>query len=732
MPGTGVYRSDDGGENWRHLGLEDSWHIGEIVVHPTDPDVVYVAVLGHFWSTNPNRGVYRSLDGGKNWEHVLYVDERTGANDIVIAPSDPAILYVSMWANNPGISGKNSGVYRSEDAGKTWRRMEKGLPRTKMTGRIGLAVSHTDPDKAYALVDNLDKERNAAAEVYRTINGGDGWSRTHRDELMIFPGIGWYFADIYVNPADDEEVFALGVRMAHSTNGGRSFGLVGGEVHHFTPSVAQTLHLDHCELWINPDNPQHLALGNDGGLYISYDKGQSWMHYNNIPAGEFYHVTTDRQNPYYIYGGVQDDATVYGPAREWDPEFNDRWRYLWIDAWSGGDGCVTQVDPSDPNTVYFSMQNGAARRRDMQMDTSVSIRPRIPGDTVTQLNFNFIAPYLLSPHNPKVIYHAGNYVFKSDNRGEDWSLLSKDLASSAVPGKRSLAAGALSESPLTAGRLYVGMDRGAFWTTPDDGKTWIDHSDGLADNYIRSICPSRFEASRVYLTMTGINYDDLGNYVYASEDFGKNWTLINDGLPDEMANVIVEDHKYPDILYLGMYRGVYVSFDRGKNWDLLSPGMPSVSVADLTIQEDANDLIAATHGRGMYLLNLDPVHEAFREGIPLRKNYLFSIPEAREPKYRDTHRDVDRQSIRKVPITFWLAEKGNCTIQVRRSDGKVLWTKEWPGRKGFNQYRWDLAYRETDSNLPYFIHYRKFLPRGAYTVSIVQEGKKVSGSLQVK
>jgi len=417
MPGTGIYRSDDAGDTWKHLGLDDSWHIGEIAVHPYDPDIVLVCVLGHFWSKNENRGIYRTTDGGKTWEHVLYINYQTGANDIVIAPSDPDIMYASMWENNPGISGSNSGVYRSTDGGRTWVASHDGLPGGPLAGRIGLAVSYTDPDKAYVLMDNRNNENNNAAEVYKTVNGGLHWSKTHQEDLKIFSVIGWYFTDIYVSPKNDEEIFALGVRMAYSSDGGNSFSNVGGDVAHMTPSAAQGLHLDHCELWIHPDNPEHLALGNDGGLYISYDKGKSWMHYNNIPAGEFYDITVDHQEPYNIYGGVQDDATVYGPADEWNPDFPDKWKYLWIDAWNGGDGCVTQVDPEDGNTVYFSRQNGAVRRWDRCRDSSVSIKPVLPEDSADTLRFNFVTPYFISPHHSKTLYHAGNFVFKSTNRG---------------------------------------------------------------------------------------------------------------------------------------------------------------------------------------------------------------------------------------------------------------------------------------------------------------------------
>lgn len=733
MPGTGVFRSDDGGMTWRNTGLPDSYHIGEVAVHPQDPDTVFVAVLGHFWSASKNRGLYRTVDGGKTWEHVLYVNDRSGANDVVISPSNPDVIYVSMWENQmnfvlgfsweneAGVYGEESGVYRSGDGGNTWVRLRGGLPDGPETGRIGLAVSWTDPDKVYALVDNRNKKNRQYAEVYRTLDGGRSWKRTHEEELRIFSRIGWYFADCYVNPKDDDEVFGLGVRAAHSTDGGRTFDLIGGDVFHFFPNRAEVLHLDQCEMWIDPENPDHLALGNDGGLYVSYNKGKSWMHHNNIPAGEFYDIAVDNQDPYYVYGGTQDDSSVYGPAMEWNPKYQDEWRYVWLDAWAGGDGCYTMADPQDPNIVYSSSQNGGIFRKDMRADRSVGIRPRLPEGHKGRLAYHFIAPYIISRYDASTLYHAGNYVFKSKNKGDSWDLISPDLSESAFPEKKSLAAGAIAESPHTPGVLFVGTDRGAFWVTRDDGKNWTERSEGLSDGYIRSICPSRFKKERVYVSVTGINYDDLKNHLYVSEDGGKAWRSIVSDLPDEVAYVILEDPVNENILYAGLYRGVYISVDRGGSWSLLGPGMAATAISDLVIQEREMDLVVGTHGRGIYKMNLRPIQQAFEKGIP-QADLIFDVPVARLPWINDSHRDPRMRTAEKVPITFFLAEDKDVALRVIDEKGEAIWKKRLKGAKGFNQFRWDLVTQRNESPEAYFNRYLEFASAGTYVIQIVGDG----------
>jgi photosystem II stability/assembly factor-like uncharacterized protein len=729
MPGTGVYRSNDGGETWKHLGLTNSWHISEIAIHPTNPDIALVAVLGKFWSNNPERGIYRTENGGSTWEHVLYVNDQTGANDIVISPSNPSIMYASMWQHSPEVNGLGSGVYKSEDAGKTWEKVMKGMIQDANVGRIGLAVSYTNPDKLYALMDHRNRgEEEGAAKFFQSLDGGKNWKMTHEKGLPFFSTIGWYFADMYVNPQNDDEIYGLGPRLAHSTNAGKTFDYIGGDVYHLFPSAADPLHLDHCELWINPTNPNHMALVNDGGLYTTYDKGKNWMHHNNIPAGEFYDIALDEQEPYMIYGGVQDDASVYGPSSEYDPRYHKEWKYIWVDAWSGGDGCVTCVDTTDPNTVYFSMQNGAARRKDMAADSSVSIRPRLPKDHAGTLEFNFVAPYFISPHDHNTLYHGGNYVFKSTDRGDNWEVISEDLSISSDPAKKSVAAGALAESKVMKGLLYMGTDKGAFWTSKDDGKNWEEHSSGLPNNNIRSIMPSQFKASRVYVALTGLNYDDLNTYLYVSEDYGANWKPLMNNLPNEVANVILEDPINENILYAGLYRGVYISIDRGNSWSLLGKNLPAVAIGDLEINLKSMDLVVATHGRGIYKVNLKPIHE----GLDVKNEvFLFDLPTFTRPKFGDTHRQPDYETLAKSTISFYLPEASKMSLMIENTKTDIIWTKQLEGKKGINQYRWDLILQSVESDLPYFINFDQFIPKGKYTLLFTTGGKTIRQSFEV-
>jgi photosystem II stability/assembly factor-like uncharacterized protein len=720
LPGTGVFRSDDGGKSWKNIGLENSWHIAKIKVHPQNPDIVFVAVLGQLWSPTNERGIYRTLDGGKSWKQVLFVSEKTGANDVVMAPSDPEILYATTWECYPGISGRESAVYKSADGGTSWKKLSGGLPDGNKNGRIGIAVSWQNANKAYAYIDNLNEDKDRTAECYKTTDGGATWKRTHEDDLMILNGIGWYFSDCAVNPKDDEEIYLLGIKLAHSSNGGRNFNLIGGDVYHIFPSPAVPFHLDQCDIWINPLNPDELAVGNDGGFYYSYNKGKSWMHYNNIPAGEFYDISVDNQVPYRVYGGTQDDASVFGPAREWDPRFPDKWKYIWVDAWSGGDGCYTVPDPDDPDIIYTSYQNGGIFRKSMSADRSVYIQPRFPRGTNTKLNYNFIAPYIISRYDSKVLYHAGNYLFKSNNKGDKWELISPDFSQSSNPEKISTAAGALAESPLEAGTLVVGTDKGSVWVTEDDGASWIERSGNLPNRYIRSIVLSRFVKDRIYLAMTGINDDDLDSHLFVSEDLGKSWTSITSNLPSETVNCVAEDPLKESFLYCGLHRGVYISVDRGNSWSLLGNNMAPSVISDIVIQERELDLVVGTHGRGIYKMSLKPVHEAYGNGNPLATKFL-AIPSLMAPWRNDTHRDINEMSVQKTEFTWWQEVAGPVNLQIT-SGVKKVWETDFDGKKGFNQFRWNGVVKEADLPEAYFFQFKTYIEPGNYSVKLTAAG----------
>lgn len=715
LPGTGMYRSSDAGKTWQHIGLQDSWSIAEIAIHPKNPDIVLAAVLGHLWSTNTHRGLYKTTNGGKTWQQVLYKNDSTGANDVVIAPSNPDRMYASMWEVYPGISGKNSGIYRSVDGGKNWSACVQGLPAGQKTGRIGLSVSHTNPLKVYALIDNLNNPPGKSAELYRTTDGGLHWEKTHTDTLSFFSVVGWYFTDIAINPQNDDEVYCLGVRMIHSMDGGKTFTTIGGRVNRMNASAAQGFHLDQCEVWINPYNPNHIAVGNDGGFYVSYDKGLSWLHYNNIPVGEFYDITIDQKNNI-IYGGTQDNATVSGPPKEINYKIPDQWKYIWIDPWDGGDGCVTQVDPEDGNTVYYSAQHGHILRYDKQADTSVRIVPKLPAALKDTLLYNYITPYFISPHQRATLYHGGNYIFKTVDRGNNWKVISPNITRSANKEKQSFSCGALAESYLQKGLLYAGTDRGAFWVSENDGESWAERDQGLANNYIRSICPSRFVKERVYVAMTGINYDDLKRYLYVTEDNGKTWNSIAAGLPDEPVHVILEDPSNENILFAGCFRGVYVSIDRGKSWSYLGNNMPAAAIADLEIITSSMDLIAATHGRGMYKLNLRPLHAMLKGNFSLDKDHLLEVPVSRLPWFLSSSGLPDYRTFEKTDIVYWLSETKPVILSLKDSANNIVWSVHVQGQRGFNHYRWDLITKRQTSNLPYFTQYEQWLKPGTYTL----------------
>ena len=611
--GTGVFVSRDAGQTWTNTGLGETHHIGKVLIHPSDPDTVYVGAIGHFWSSNPERGVYKTTDGGATWRKTLFISDRTGVVDLAMHPSNPDVLLAAAWQVT---HGEDSGVYRSTDGGESWTEVSKGLP-SGPTGRAGIAFSPSHPDTVYAFLDNwraVQGERRrkiVGAELYRSEDQGASWRKTNEESLYpVFTIYGWKFCDVRVNPTDPEEVFILGNRAYRSNNGGKTFERIGEKILRVHDTKGEVMHLDHHDLWIDPANPDRLILGNDGGLFMSSDRGSTWLHVNNLPIGEFYFVAADMAEPYTIYGGTQDNAALYGPARTIDPFKNDPWQHVFLDQWTGGDAFVTLPDPTNKNIVYYEHQHGAMLRMDITGSvltggpSTQHIRPRGPrGD---RWRFGWYMPFLISKYDPKTLFAGGNKVVRSQNRGDTWQAISPDLSDPGGGERAAVPFGTvtmLSESPMQEGLLYAGTEGGSLHVTKDGGERWAEVTGGTAlpRKWISRVIASQHVKPRVYLSHTGFREDDFERYLFASEDFGRTWRSIGANLPAEPVNVIREDPADPQILYVGTDLGVYVSTDRGKRWHSLCKNLPTTPVHDLVIHPREREIIIGTHGRSVFV-----------------------------------------------------------------------------------------------------------------------------------
>ncbi len=572
--GTGVFKSTNAGETWQNMGLHDTHHIGKVVINPQNPDIVYVAAIGHFWSLNQERGVFKTTDGGNTWEKVLYISDKTGAVDIVMDPSDSQILYAAAWQLK---HGPESGIYKTDNAGSTWTKLATGLP-TGPQGRIGLDVSPTNPNVVYAFIDNWEpstQQRNiTGGQVYRSDNKGQSWYLANREDLYsVFTEYGWKFCDIRISPDNENEIYIMSNRGFHSTDGGKTYQRIGEKIIRYHPTRGKVLHLDHHEFWIDPQNPDRIILGNDGGLFMSYDRAQTWLHINNLPIGEFYYVAADTDDPYNIYGGTQDNASLYGPATTIQDATDDPWSHVYLDRWTGGDGFTTLRDPTNKNIIYYEHQHGDMRRMDISGDSilsggpfSQSIRARAPRGQ-ERWNFGWYNYFIISHYDPHTLYAGANKLLKSTNRGDDWIAVSPNLADQGWGQWDPVPFGTItmiSESPLKQGMLYVGTEGGSIHLTRDDGQNWTKIDQNLPSKWTSRVIASQHEIGTVYASFTGFRQDDFEKYLYMSTDFGANWKSISANLPSESINVIREDPRDQNILYVGTDLGVYTSLDRGR------------------------------------------------------------------------------------------------------------------------------------------------------------------------
>ena len=616
--GDGVYKSTDGGDTWEHLGLEDSRHIAEIRIHPTNPDLVYVAVQGAGYGPSEERGVYRSPDGGKTWKKILYIDENTGAADLSMDIHNPRVLYAGMWDHRRlpwqvRSGGPGSGIHRSVDGGETWTKLSKGLPAD--LGKVSVDVSPANPDVVYA---NVEAEGEKAG-VYRSNDGGKSWKQTTSDRITVARA--WYYIEIFADPADENKVYVLNANMLKSIDGGKTFESI------------RNPHGDQHHLWINPDSPDNIILSNDGGACITFNGGTTWSSQENQPTAQFYRIITDNRFPYHVYGGQQDNSTVCTASRTNGGRGGGIGWKDWY-AVAGCESAFLAFDPDDPQLVYGGCYQGNISVYDHRTNETRDIMAYptaalawTPKDM--KFRFNWNAPIVASPQDYKTIFHAGNRVLKTTNGGLKWEVISPDLTRNQLekqglggaPFTNEGAGGEvyntisyLEASSHDADVLWAGSDCGLVHITQDGGKNWVNVTPkGLGEVLINSIDVSPHNPAAAYMVATGYKFNDFSPMVYYTDNYGKNWKKIVNGIAaDAFVRVVREDLKQPGLLYAGTELGLYVSFDNGANWEEFQLNLPICPIADLTFRD--NDLVIATIGRAFWILDdLGPLQQSMNK-----------------------------------------------------------------------------------------------------------------------
>jgi photosystem II stability/assembly factor-like uncharacterized protein len=642
--GDGVYKSTDAGATWQNMGLRDSHHIAKIVVHPANPNTVFVAAMGHLWTPNAERGIFKSTDGGRTWTKSLFINERVGIIDLVMNRQNPDVLYAAAyekerrpWHLEEG--GPGSGIYKTIDGGAQWIRLEGGLPEGKI-GRIGLDTYQKNPNILYAIVENAnnrptngDPAQNArpiGGEVYKTEDAGKTWRKTHGADVNVGGKAPYSFNILRVDQNNPQNIFVTSDTLPNSTDGGRTwFDLNWPSTHIF-----KNMFGDVRNFWIDPEDSNRMILLSDGGVHVSYDGGKTVDHYTNLPLGEVYALDADMDDPYNVYAGLQDHESWKGPN-------NGRSGSVGLEDWTTvgiGDGMYNRVDRSDSRWVYTTQEFGHLARYDQQARTRTVIEPTRPR-TEPALRFNWVAPFTLSPHNSQVIYAGAQVLFRSMDRGDHWQEISPDLTTNDQqkiaqngPSIRFCTITTISESPVTPGVIWVGTDDGNVQVTRNGGAEWDDRTSTLAAagspaRWVSRVFASPHDAATAFVARTGYRDDDFQPYVYRTNDYGKTWTSVAGDLPQRPINVVVQDPVKPNLLFVGNDRGVYVSVDGGQHWVAVRGNMATVPVHDLIIHPRENDLIAGTYGRGIWITDMAFLREISDEtlGKPL---HVFAV----EPK----------------------------------------------------------------------------------------------------
>jgi len=735
--GDGAYKSIDGGKTWKNVGLEKTHHIGRIVIHPRNPDVVYVAALGHLWGPNPERGVYKTTDGGKTWSQVLKINEDTGVSDIAMDPESPDILYAAAYERRRTPFGFNGGgtdsaIYKTIDGGATWKKLTKGLPYENggETGRIGLDIYRKDPNIVYAVV------QHEKGGTFRSEDKGETWKKMGDTDPR--PS---YYSQVRIDPNNDLRIWELGAPMFYSEDGGKTF----------TTQRVRSIHGDYHAMWIDPADSNHMIVGSDGGIHWSYDAGKSWDFLNTIAIGQFYEIALDNEKPYDICGGLQDNGSWCGPSQTTtrDGIVNEDWQVI-----HGGDGFYAAIDNVEPWIVYTESQDGYISRRDLRTGQQRSIRPEAKA-TEPHYRFQWNSPVAISAHDHNAVYYGGNYLFKSTDRGDTWTRLGGDLTTGAdrnklqifgkTPDKKTLSRHdgvqdyptitTLSESPLTPNVLWVGTDDGNVQVTRDGGKTWKNLAGkfpGLhPGTYVSRVVASKAAEGAAFVTFDGHRSDDYSIYIFATTDYGENWKAIRNGIPDSAGTVhVLREHpRNSNLLFAGTEFGLWVSWDRGANWTELKNNFPTVPVDDIEIQARENDLVLATHGRSIWIFDdLTPIEKMdskvessaltffppraattwtirqrrwsagqkmFTAKNPpygaLLSYYLRDAVPAESPKKdKDKKEGAEEQTKPEAKSDTAEKKEGKVKITVLDKDGKTVREFEGPGGAGVNRTNWDL------------------------------------------
>jgi photosystem II stability/assembly factor-like uncharacterized protein len=769
--GDGVYKTLDGGKTWKNVGLKDSRAIGKLIINPANPDIVFVAALGHPYGPNTERGIFRTTDGGKTWDKVLYKDENTGGVDVSFDPRNPNIIFAALWQArrtswSMSSGGAGSGIYRSNDGGTTWKHLEEhGLPKGPY-GKIGVAVA-ANSERVYALIE----AHNPDGGLYRSDDGGESWQLVNPNHsLWQRP---WYYMHVIADPRDENVLYIMDVDAYKSTDGGHLFNKV------------HVPHGDNHGLWIDPLDTNRMIASNDGGVTVTLDGGKSWSMQDNQPTAQFYHVITDAETPYRVYGAQQDSGTVAILSRSDDGSIS---RSDWYDVGGGEAGYIAPY-PSDPNIVYAADYQGNITRYDRHIGQvkAITEQPELSdahGAANLEHRFQWTAPVMISPHDPNTLYHGGEVLFKTTDGGVHWQPISPDLTRNDKT-KQKVSGGditlddsgteyydtifALAESPITKGLLWVGTDDGLIQLTRDEGKSWtnVTPKDMPEWSRISQIDPSPFDPGTAYVAVDRHQFDDLKPYIYKTADYGKNWTKLGQGIPDRtFVRVVREDPKKRGLLYAGTEEGVYVSFNDGANWRPLKLNLPTTPVHDLMIKD--NDLVVATHGRAFWILDdLSPLRQ-YSDEIAQKDIFLYAPATAyRIQAGAGGERHPSKRAGQNPPagavIYYYLkdAPKSDteAKIEILDSSGNVIrkfsstefntleeppdpddkkQEKELKSEAGLNRFVWDLRYEEAHHIPGYYLWEYGSGARGPvavpghYQVRLTVAGKSQTADFDLK